>query len=50
MRNGRPKFLIGMLITITKLAISANQTQRKAIREETAAYSTIPPDPPSRSP
>jgi four helix bundle protein len=39
------KHRIGILTTITKLAISANQTQRKAIREETIAYSTDPPDP-----
>jgi four helix bundle protein len=39
------KHRIGMLTTITRLAISANQTQRKAIREETAAYSIVPPNP-----
>jgi len=39
------KHRIGLLTTITKLAISVNQAQRKTIREEATAYSTAPPDP-----
>jgi four helix bundle protein len=34
------KHRVGLLTTITKLAINANQAQRNAIREETTGYNT----------